>query len=164
MDQEQSQFERKRLIEEYGLLFEMEGAPRMVGRIIGYLMLSPSALVSSAELTEALQVTKGAISTTSRLLIQMELIERVNVIGDRRDYFRLKQRPWSHSFKRELHLYSAYRRIAEQGLQLMEDCTPDRKEALQEMYELYTFFENEFPALISRWEATWTKQRNSKKR
>lgn len=152
MEEEQLQFEKKRLIEESGLLFEMEGVPRMAGRIIGYLLLSESSLVSSAELAEALQVTKGAISTTSRLLIQMELIERVNQMGDRRDYFRLKKRPWFHSFKRELYIISAYRQMAEQGLRLMENYDSDRKEALQEMFELYTFIEKEFSVLIERWE------------
>lgn len=158
MDEEQRKFEKKRLIEESGLLFEMEGVPRMAGRIIGFLLLSESSLVSSAELAEALQVTKGAISTTSRLLIQMELIERVSLMGDRRDYFRLRGRPWFHSFKRELYIISAYRQMAEQGLRLMENYDPDRKEALQEMSDLYTFIEQEFSVLIERWERERSQQ------
>lgn len=157
----EQQLVKNQLIEEYGLLFEQEGVPRTAGRIVGYLLLTPSSLVSSAELTESLQVTKGAISTASRLLIQMELIERVSTTGDRRDYFRLKKRPWFHLFKRELQLIAAYRQIAEQGLQLLDASPSEQKEALQEMFELYTFFEREFPALVNRWEQIWAeRQRN----
>jgi hypothetical protein len=42
--------------------------------------------------------------------------------------------------------------MAEQGLRLMENYDSDRKEALQEMFELYTFIEKEFSVLIERWE------------
>jgi DNA-binding transcriptional regulator GbsR (MarR family) len=59
LDEEQRRFEIKRLIEELGLLFEMEGLPRMAGQIIGHLLFSRSPLVSSAELAEALQVTEN---------------------------------------------------------------------------------------------------------
>ncbi|MCU0532771.1 MAG: hypothetical protein MUD14_02610 [Hydrococcus sp. Prado102] len=162
MDEEQRRFEIKRLIEELGLLFEMEGLPRMAGQIIGHLLFSRSPLVSSAELAEALQVTKGVISTTSRLLIGIELIERVKLMGDRRDYFRLKKRPWFHSFKQELYLISAYRQMAEQGLAAIADYESERKEALEEMFELYSFLEREFPALIARWEQEWAKKQSKK--
>jgi DNA-binding transcriptional regulator GbsR (MarR family) len=158
LDKEQQQFEKKRLIEELGLLSEMEGLPRMLGRILGCLLLSESALISITELADVLQVTKGAISTTSRLLIQMELIERVRLAGDRRDYFRLKKRPWFNLFKRELYVISAYRQIAEQGLQVVNDYDPERKEALKEMIDLYSFLEREYPALIDRWEKQWEQQ------
>jgi DNA-binding transcriptional regulator GbsR (MarR family) len=162
LDEEQRRFEIKRLIEEMGLLFEMEGLPRMAGQIIGQLLFSRSPLVSSAELAEALQVTKGVISTTSRLLIQIELIERVKLMGDRRDYFRLKKRPWFHSFKQELYVISAYRQMAQQGLVAIADYKSERKEALEEMFELYSFLEKEFPALIARWEQEWANKPSKK--
>jgi DNA-binding transcriptional regulator GbsR (MarR family) len=162
LNEEQHRFEIKRLIEELGLLFEMEGLPRMAGQIIGHLLFSRSPLVSSAELAEALQVTKGVISTTSRLLIGLELIERVKLMGDRRDYFRLKKRPWFHSFKQELYLISAYRQIAERGMVAIADYENERKEALEEMFELYSFLEREFPALIARWEQEWARRQSEK--
>jgi DNA-binding transcriptional regulator GbsR (MarR family) len=107
-------------------------------------------------------VKKGVISTTSRLLIGLELIERVKLMGDRRDYFRIKKRPWFHSFKQELYLISAYRQMAEQGLVAIADYESERKEALEEMFELYSFLEREFPALIARWEQEWARKQSEK--
>lgn len=75
-------------IERTGLFFERDGFPRIAGRVLGYLLLSPEP-ASLDELANALQVSKSSVSTDARLLQRMGKVERVTVPGDRRDYYRI---------------------------------------------------------------------------
>ena len=44
------------------------------------------------------------------------------------------------------------RQIAERGLELLGSKTPTARKWLEEMLDIYTFLEQEFPALLERWE------------
>ena len=79
---------RERFIEKVGLLFEADSAPRISGRIFGFLLLTPDEC-SLDELAEALHVSKASISTNARLLGRWGVVERVTRPGDRRDFYRI---------------------------------------------------------------------------
>lgn len=145
-------FERTHFIEEVGLMFELVGFPRMSGRIFGWLLISDPPQQSTSDLTEILQASKGSISTMTRLLIQIGLIERVSLPGDRRDYFQIKPHAWSQMTKQRMAQIAAFRKIAERGLGLM-DASPDPlKQRLKEMRDIHAFWERELPLLDERWE------------
>ena len=57
------QLEKKRFIEEVGLLFEQTGLPRMAGRILGWLLIANPPHQTTSHLTEALLASKASIST-----------------------------------------------------------------------------------------------------
>ena len=82
------QQEAKNFVEEVGIAFEQTGLPRMAGRVFGWLLISDPPYQSSTELAEALMASKGSISTTTRLLIQLGLAERFVIPGERHDNFR----------------------------------------------------------------------------
>jgi hypothetical protein len=44
------------------------------------------------------------------------------------------------------------RQLADRGLELLGDKTPVTKNWLEEMRDVYTFLEHEFPTLLERWE------------
>ena len=79
---------RERFVETMGRHFEEEGVPRIAGRLCGRLMLEEEEC-SLDDLAEALQVSKGSISSNARLLEDWGVAERVTRPGDRRDYYRL---------------------------------------------------------------------------
>jgi len=147
----EKQFEAKHFVEESGLLFELVGLPRMAGRIFGWLLISNPPHQSLGELAENLQASKGSISTMTRLLIQISLIERISLPGQRRDYFRIKPNAWSHLAEQRLAQITAFRQLAERGLKLFEDEDPLRQQ-LEEMRDIHAFWERELPALNDRWE------------
>jgi hypothetical protein len=95
----------------------------------------------------------------TRLLVQMHLIERVPRRGSRQDYFRIRPGTWSERVKNGLAGLSLYKSLAEKGLRLLENAPPQRSERLQEMRELYAFFEEELQGLFERYER---KQRKRK--
>ena len=147
------QAEEQRFVEEVGIVFEQTGLPRMAGRILGWLLISDPPHQSTDQLVEALMASKGSISTMTRLLIQIGLIERLSLPGVRHDYFRLRPDAWQHMVRRGLvDEIQMVRQLAERGLELLADKTPLTRKWLEEMRDVYTFLEQEFPVLLERWE------------
>jgi DNA-binding transcriptional regulator GbsR (MarR family) len=75
-------------IESMGRQFEEDGAPRIAGRLFGFLMLQDDPC-SLDDVAEQLQVSKGSASSNARLLEQLGVAERVTRAGDRRDYYQI---------------------------------------------------------------------------
>jgi DNA-binding transcriptional regulator GbsR (MarR family) len=160
MDKAQRRFEEKHFIEDVGLLFEQGGHPRMAGRILGSLLIADPPHQSMTELAETLQASKGSLSTMTHLLLQMGLIERVGLPGRRRDYFQANARAWIQWVQQFTFELSAMHRLVERGLELLEGENTDVRERLSEACDLFAFLEQEYPALIERWE----KERSSSSR
>jgi DNA-binding transcriptional regulator GbsR (MarR family) len=152
MKVEERRFEEKHFIEDAGLLFEESGHPRMAGRILGCLLISDPPYLSANEIAVTLQASKGSLSTMTRLLMQMGLIERVAVPGDRRDYFRIKSGAWTQLVRQEVYELAALRQLTERGLSLLEGQDSEIKERLEEARDLFAYLEREYPTLIAHWE------------
>jgi DNA-binding transcriptional regulator GbsR (MarR family) len=144
--------DRERYVEDFGVLVGEFGLPRMVGRVLGTLLVSDPPERSAEELAEALRASRGSISSATRTLVQLGLVERYAKPGERRDYFRLKPGAWDEIMHRELEALSTFRQIAERGLLLMRSSSPQAKRGLEEMRDLYAFWERELPAILKRWE------------
>ena len=88
-------------IESMGRQFEEDGAPRIAGRLFGFLMLQeePSSL---DDVAEQLQVSKGSASSNARLLEQLGIAERVTRAGDRRDYYQISHDIGERTLERAL--------------------------------------------------------------
>jgi len=81
-------------IESMGLVYQADNLPRIAGRIIGLLMVTDD-LFTLQELADALEVSRGSISTNTRLLEQFGMTERVARSGERQSYYRLTDDPYS---------------------------------------------------------------------
>ncbi len=152
MRNRQRESEQQQFIEAVGLSFEQAGLPRMAGRILGWLLICDPPHQSPGELAEVLQASKGSISSMTRLLEQLGVIERLSLPGERRDYFRIRSESWAALFKRRMELVSNFRQLADRGLELLSEHTPEQRQRLDEMRNMYAFFEYEVPRLLERWE------------
>jgi DNA-binding transcriptional regulator GbsR (MarR family) len=139
-------------VEKVGRYFEQLTLPRMAGRIFGWLLISESPLVSMGELVEALQASKSSISSMTRLLIQIELVELASRPGERRDYYRIASNAWANSLQERLNQAHAFRQLADEGLALLAGSDPQRRLRLEEMRSLYALLEGEIPKLLQRWQ------------
>lgn len=152
MDEDQRRLEERHFVEDVGLFFEQMGFPRMAGRILGWLLICDPPEQSAGQLAEVLQASKGSLSTMTRLLIQIELVERVGLPGYRRDYFRLKPGAWPHLIKAQMQGMTGLHQAVERGLVLLDGGDPALKVRLLEAHDLYAFLERELPLLFQRWE------------
>jgi len=138
------------LTEEFGMLFEVSGVPRMAGRILGWLMLCDPPQQSAAQLAQRLGASRGSISTMTRLLETYGLVDRFTMPGERLTYYRVRQNPWLEMLGAKMRVLTAFRQVAEKGLDLLDDAPPAVRDRLTVMRDTYHFFENEFPLLIER--------------
>lgn len=83
-----SQSAREEFIEKIGMITQSEGLPRIAGRVLA-MLLYDGERVSFGHLADALQVSRGSISSSVRLLESQQLITRVSKPGDRQDYFQI---------------------------------------------------------------------------
>ena len=154
------QAEEQRFVEEVGLVLEQTGMPRMAGRILGRLIISEPPHQSTDQLTQVLMASRGSISSMTRLLIQIGLIERLSLPGVRHDYFRLRSDASQRMIRRGLEdEIKMVRQLAEHGLELLIDKTPLTRKWLEELHDVYTFLELEFPTLLERWEQKRKKEK-----
>ncbi|MBW2703162.1 MAG: MarR family transcriptional regulator [Deltaproteobacteria bacterium] len=148
--------------EDFGILFERFGIPRMAGRIMGWLIVCDPPEQSAAQLAEVLGVSKGSISTATRLLLAQGALERVGVLGQRGKFYRFPKDPASllHS---EVKIMDAFIRLAERGLEIIDDRPPRQKDRLEGFLGLWRFFQEEMPRLIERFEATKKKTKSGRR-
>jgi len=150
-----AQQERERLfVEEMGLFYEAYGVPRMAGRVLGHLLICEPPVQSSAQLLDALDASKGSISTSTRMLLRMNLIDKVGMPGTRGSFFRISPNAWTEALESKVTAISMFRRVMDNGLEVLADSEPERRQRLLEARDLYAYFETEFPNLIERWKAS----------
>ena len=138
-------------VEEWGLLFEQSGLPRMAGRVLGWLLVCAPPEQTAAQLLDALAASKGSISTMTRLLERFGVVERVGLPGDRRTYFRVAPGAFTTMMEDKLRYVTAWKELASRGLALLKRSPRERGRRLQGVHDFYAFLEREFPALIRRW-------------
>ncbi len=139
-------------VESFGLYWEEAGLPRMAGRILSWLLICDPPHQTMHELTEALQASKSSISTGTRMLIQMGIIERLSIPGQRRDHYRVVPDSWSHMMEEKAKKqFTVLRQLSERGLALLDGASPARRQRLEEMRDYYVFMEREFPLILDHW-------------
>lgn len=149
---DQQQIAEREFVEEFGIVMAQTGLPRMAGRILGWLLISDPPHQSSEQLVKGLEASKGSISSMTRFLIQVSLIERMSLPGIRRDYFRIRPDAWPNMIRRGLEdEIKMVRQLAERALGLLADKPPLTRRWLEEMCNVYNFLEREFPTLLERW-------------
>lgn len=80
-------------IEQMGMIVQADGLPRIAGKVLGLLLVEDGPF-SFGEIAERLAVSRGSISTNTRLLENLRVIDRVSKKGERGDYFQLAEDPY----------------------------------------------------------------------
>ena len=149
--------EEAAFIEETAILYETLGLPRIAGRIIGRLLICDPPHQSLSELGASLKASKASISMMTRFLLQIGIVKRVSLPGERRDYVTIPLGWHDQIMAQQTERTRKIRQLAEHGLQVLTGAPPARRQRLEEMRDLYAFFEREMPALLD----LWGRQRNS---
>ncbi len=143
---------RLEIVDEMGVMWEELGEPRIDGRVVGYLMLSNSASVSSAELITALQSSAATISTASRRLADVGFIKRVTAAGQRGHHYRVEEDVWGAFLAGERKYLDRRARFAEQVIEVLgpDDRSPRRR--LENMRDYMTWLTTYHRKMLADWE------------
>lgn len=94
---------KQRFIQEFGEAYIHYGLPKLMGRIVGLLLFSGKA-ISLDEITTELNVSKGPVSQIMNRLRDHNLIERVWIPGDRKDYYKPHDEIFGNAFRNQMLL------------------------------------------------------------
>ncbi|TXD37947.1 transcriptional regulator [Lujinxingia vulgaris] len=137
-------------IERFGLIFEEDGAPRIAGRIFALALIEDRALTLD-DMAEILQVSKASISTNTRLLDGMGLLERTTVPGDRHTYYRLAPDAFEVSLARARRRMVTVLEVLDDTLPGLPEDNPVAKRRLSKMQEWHRFLVDDMDAMLIRW-------------
>lgn len=144
--------EERRFVEDLGLFFETAGQTRMAGRIFAALLLADPPEMSSSDLAGYLSVSSGSVSTMTRELIRLGLVERVGVPGERRDFFRANVGALPQLLRERLGVVGRMHELMERGEELVNGKDPQVRRRLEEIHAFYEYFEGELEQVLARWD------------
>jgi len=142
-------------LERWGMLFELLGATRMMGRILAWLLISDPPEQSAGDIAQAVGASAGSVSTTTRALTQSGMIEP----GERSAHFRVRSGVWGQLLRKRMAYIVSMRDLAEEGLELSTGEGDDSTLRLRELGSYCSFIERELPGFVARWEKDWKEER-----
>lgn len=137
--------------DDIGLCYEELGFPRVWGRVLGWLLVCQPDSQSAEELATALHASRGSISMATQALVRAGMIERQTLRGDRRTYYRIRSGAWASVFEDQTRIATKLRELAERGVTLLNGKPAERRNRVEELQDLAAFYEQESPALLTRW-------------
>jgi DNA-binding transcriptional regulator GbsR (MarR family) len=143
----------KEHIEKVGVAMEQNGFPRMVGRVLGFLIISEPPYQTFTDIQEYLQASKSSISTALNTLMTQGLVVYFTLPGDRKRYFKFNAESWLEMFKKDLCQFTIFRNLILECIEIRSKDDEQFNKALVDIADLYSFLEKEIPVLISQWES-----------
>jgi DNA-binding transcriptional regulator GbsR (MarR family) len=130
---------------------EASGFPHALARVYAALMLAEGEGLSTSELMDTLDISKGSITNAMQLLRSMDLAERYRVSGSRQAHYRILKGRWGPILARKFAGIAMVRKTAEEALTAAP--SDAARERLREMHDVYSFFESELSDVMTRWDA-----------
>jgi hypothetical protein len=138
-------------IEGFAALMESRGVPRAAGRIFSYLQVSEPAEQTAAQISSALGVSLGTVSSMTRLLMNTGWIRRSTRRGERTAVYRAAEGTMTLAVDGVMEPIRRARALTTRGLELMARRPDSVRGRLQELDDVYRFFEEWFPVILEQW-------------
>jgi DNA-binding transcriptional regulator GbsR (MarR family) len=139
-------------VERMGLIAQADGMPRIAGRILG-MMIVHGGPFSFADLAERLQVSRASISTNTRLLESLGVIERTGVPGERQDYFRMRPHPYARMLQGYVERMRRARELVDETQAALPQELGGAHDRLEELDAFYDMLIESFESVVEKWEA-----------
>ncbi|MCM2430258.1 GbsR/MarR family transcriptional regulator [Streptomyces sp. RKAG337] len=153
MAQEQSHSEGAGVltfVERFAAELVEAGMPRMPGRVFAALIASEQGALTSAELSERLQVSPAAVSGAVRYLAQVGMIGRERDPGSRRERYRLHNDQWYETFTRRDAIIGRWEHTLRAGVEALGPGT-QAGSRIEETAEFFAFLQKELHSMMDRW-------------
>jgi DNA-binding MarR family transcriptional regulator len=139
---------------------QRHGLPPVVGRVVGYLSVCEPMEQSINDIADALLTSRSAINNALNMLETQKLIKRGRPAGTRADLVSLNPISLESGFDPEE--YRELANLAREGLALLQNASPERREALEATASLGDFLAERLPLLYEEWN-TYHKKTQAKK-
>ncbi|MFH8344700.1 GbsR/MarR family transcriptional regulator [Streptomyces sp. NPDC018045] len=126
------------------------GMQRMASRVFAALLASDTAALTSADLSERLQISPAAVSGAVRYLTQVGMVRREREPGTRRDRYRLHNELWYETLGNRDRLLTRWEEVLREGVKTLGPDTPAGARAA-ETVEFFEFLQVELVSLLERW-------------
>ncbi|MFF3223402.1 GbsR/MarR family transcriptional regulator [Nocardia suismassiliense] len=145
--------EQLAFVEDFALVLERMGLVRMVGRAAGWLLVSDPPEQTFGQIADALQASKGSISSALKTLVTMRWVDKMSKPGDRKDYYAIRPGILPELTRQQSGMYTDLTTMTSRGLALFDDPDGDQAARVRDMHEFFVWMGKELPALIDRWYA-----------
>ncbi|EMR02312.1 GbsR/MarR family transcriptional regulator [Cesiribacter andamanensis] len=142
---------QQQLIEQIGVALECKGERPAAARIIGLLLVADRPALSFEEISDALQMSKSAISNALTFLQQARQLEYITHSGDRKRYFRLRVQDWQESLLRQVQEITSFSQLLHQVLVVRPATTPAYNQQLLEISSFMEYVSSHLPQLLLEW-------------
>lgn len=143
---------RSRFVEQFAVLLNDGGLQRMPARVFAYVLASDAETHTAADLAEGLRVSPAAVSGAVRLLIDIGILVKDRVPGDRVDHYRLySDDVWATIIGRQEPMFRNIDGMFADGLRALA-AGPGRRR-IHETREFYRFVHAQLEVAAARWRA-----------
>lgn len=125
-------------IERMGLAAEAEGMPRIAARLFAFMLIDGGPRTAD-EIADQLQVSRGSVSTNTRLLERRGVVERFTRPGERQHYFRLTEDPLGRKFEQLPQHVRRWQAIVIDARKALPDEMSEAKDRLAEVEDFCEF-------------------------
>lgn len=130
-------------------MLEQVGFPHGIARVYTALTLAETDGLSTRQLIEELGISKASVSNAMQFLVGTNLVERYRVRGSREAHYRMIKGVWGDILAKKFAATSYIRQAVEEALEVVD--SPEATARLEDMRDVYAFFEREFEDVVQRW-------------
>jgi DNA-binding transcriptional ArsR family regulator len=138
-------------VEDFALVLNEAGLPRMAARVFAYVLAEDSDSYTAAELAKGLGVSRAAISGAVRPLVAGGLLAKGREPGARADHYRIDDNDvWAAINLQQLRLIERWKAPVANGVELIGSGTRGGRRLLETL-AFFRYLERDFPSFIRRW-------------
>ena len=138
-------------VEQLGQHLYARGMQRMAGRVWAWLLICDPLEQTAEQLAHDLHASRGAISGAVRSLTAAGVVQRSRRRGDRREFFSAPPGAIRRMVATSGAVMAQGREIADEGLAMLNDRSPEDRTRLLEFRDLYAYYEREWPLQVARY-------------
>jgi DNA-binding MarR family transcriptional regulator len=137
-------------VERFAGVLANSGVPTMSARVMGRMLVSPTGMLTSAELAESLRISQPAVSGAVRQLLQVGFISRERLPGSRKDHYRIRDDVFSAILERRNNALAEWETTSRSGATLFGPDTPVGQR-LTEAADFFAVIHEDLDQLLKTW-------------
>jgi DNA-binding transcriptional regulator GbsR (MarR family) len=140
-------------VEQMAQLFDQLGQGSMTGRVFAHLLICQPGKQSAKDIQDATGASVGSVHGILKSFVSAGLVNRSSESGSKKLWFEISPDAFVNMLTTRMKLIEKMVQLADAGLEEIDN-TKSSRSRLNEMKICYSFFSQEFPEMIKRYENT----------